>query len=152
MQLAPSGRFVFVAQWVLAVVLPLFLFLGRAALGAPLGWTAVLGAGFGALITVLLLVPPVLALFDPVAREARSVRSRYALVTIVMWVGLVVAALAIPDADDAGELPSVLGVWFGVPGAGSVIVFGIAAGVAMLAWIAAVVTAIHGIVAGRRGD
>ena len=47
MHIARSGRFVFVAQWVTIVLLPVFFFLGRGLVGAELGWLAVLGVVYG---------------------------------------------------------------------------------------------------------
>jgi len=152
MQLSPSGRIVFVAQWVLALILPMFVFLGRGLLGAQLGWTAVIGAGYGAIITLLLIVPPILALIDPVARAARSVRGRYAFATVMIWTGAIVAGLSIPDSDDEGFLDSAVSAWFGMPYEVSIVIFGVASGVAMVAWVAAVVFAVQGIRAGRRGE
>lgn len=59
MRIARSGRFVFVAQWVMIVLLPLVFFLGRGLVGAGVGWLAVLGVVYGIVVIIVLAVPPV---------------------------------------------------------------------------------------------
>ena len=80
-----SGRFVFVAQWVFAVLLPIFFFIGRGVVGAQLGWLSVLGVIYGFFVIVLLLVPPMMTLFDRTVRRQKRTRWGYALSTIVLW-------------------------------------------------------------------
>ncbi|GAA5036671.1 hypothetical protein ACFQRL_09645 [Microbacterium fluvii] len=151
MQLSSTGRVVFWAQWVLAVFLPFFVFTGRGFVGAELGWMAVLGILYGAILIVALLVPPIVGLFDVTARRVRSVREAYAAITGVLWLALVVAALSIPDSGDGGHLDSALTAWTGMSYETSVIVFAIAFAVAVLAWIAAIVAAALGVARSRRG-
>lgn len=47
MQIVESGRWVRIAQWVLAVLLPVFVVVGRGLVGAELGWMAVVGIVYG---------------------------------------------------------------------------------------------------------
>ena len=150
MQLAPFGRIIFVAQWVLALFLPVFVVLGRGLIGAELGWMSVLGVLYGPVLIVLLVVPPILALFDPVARRARSTRQAYAVASAVLWLTLIVMGLTIPDASEQSTLDSALTSWFGLSYETSVIVFSIAMAIGIVAWLTALGTAIAGIVAGRR--
>ncbi|MEN0072172.1 MAG: hypothetical protein AAGC63_14430, partial [Propionicimonas sp.] len=124
MQLASNGRFTFVAQWVLAVLLPAFVYLGRGLVGAELGWMAVIGIAVYGLPTILvMLLPPLVGLFDTPARTARSVRQFYGWATWVVWGALLVAAVTIPDSGDAGHLPSALSRWTGISYEGSTLVF-----------------------------
>ena len=53
MQITVRHRWVNVWQWILAVVLPAFVIVGRALLGAELGWMAVVGIVVYAAPTVL---------------------------------------------------------------------------------------------------
>lgn len=150
MQLAPSGRMIFVAQWIAAVFLPVFVFIGRGFVGAQLGWMSVLGVVYGAFLILLLAIPPVVALFDTVARRARSARQSYAISSAVLWLALVVMGLTIPDAGDSGHLDTALMAWFGMSYEASVIVFSIALAIGIVAWLTALGTAIGGIVSARR--
>lgn len=151
MQLAPRGRFVFVAQWVLAVLLPVFVFVGRWLVGAELGWMAVIGvAVFGVPTIVILLLPPIVALLDRPARIARSVRAPYALATGVLWGALVVGGITIPDSGDSGHLVSALSRWTGLPYETSEQIFYVAFVVSVLAWLGAMTAAIAGAVSSRR--
>jgi hypothetical protein len=150
MQFAASGRVVVIAQWVLAVLLPAFVFLGRGLVGAELGWMAVVGVVYGWIFIVLLLVPPLITLFDTEARRSGTVRELYAVFTAIIWFGLLLAGVTIPDSGDSGHLTSALSAWTGVSYEVSSAVFNAGAGVAALAWIAAGVVAVLGAVRGRR--
>lgn len=150
MQLAQAGRTVFIAQWVLAVFLPVFVFIGRGFVGAQLGWMSVIGIVYGVFLIIALLVPPIIALFDAEARRARSVRQSYSLASAVLWLGLVMVGLTIPDAGDSGNLETALTAWFGISYESSVVIFAISAAAALLAWLVAIATAIAGIVRSRR--
>ncbi|MFE1646547.1 hypothetical protein ACFM35_13290 [Microbacterium sp. P01] len=110
---ARSGRFVFVAQWILAVLLPVFFFLGRGFVGAELGWLTVFGIVYGFFVVVVLLAPPVMTLFDRTVRQQKRTRWGYGFSTIVLWVALALAALVVPDAGDGPPLDSALTVWTG---------------------------------------
>lgn len=151
MQIAERHRWVVVWQWVLAIVMPAFVILGRALLGAELGWMAVVGIVVYATPTIIaLLIPPLLTRFDGGARDARTVRRGYALACYVMWGGLFVAGLTIPDSGDNGHLPSVVSRWFGVSYDASEIMFYIAFMVAVIAWALSLAVAVSGIVVSRR--
>lgn len=150
MQFAASGRVVVIAQWVLAVLLPAFVFLGRGFVGAELGWMAVIGVVYGWIFIVLLLVPPIITLFDTEARQSGTVRELYAVFTALLWFGLLLAGLTIPDSGDSGHLRSAVSAWTGASYEFSSALFNAGAGVAALAWIATVVVAVMGAIRGRR--
>ncbi|MFH8251089.1 hypothetical protein ACH3VR_12035 [Microbacterium sp. B2969] len=149
MRFAGTGRFVFIAQWVLGVLLPIFFFLGRGVVGAELGWLAIVGIVYGILVIFVLLVPPLLTLFDTQSRRARKTRLAYDIPTIVLWVGLLLGALTVPDSGDSGHLDSALSTWTGISYETSQAIFYIAATIIGLAYLAQVVTSIMGIVRGR---
>ena len=88
MQFASSGRIVVVAQWILAVLLPAFVFIGRGFVGAELGWMSVIGLFYGWILILLLLVPPIASLFDRAARLAGTVREGYAIASALLWLCL----------------------------------------------------------------
>ena len=148
---ARSGRFVFVAQWVFAVLLPIFFFIGRGLVGAQLGWLSVLGVIYGFFVIVLLLVPPIMTLFDRTVRRQKRTRWGYALSTIVLWAALTIAALAVPDAGDGPPLDAALTVWTGgaisQDAAGSI--FAVFAIITALAFVTAFSFALAGIVRWR---
>lgn len=145
------GRFTVVGQWVLAVLLPAFVYVGRALVGAELGWMAVIGIAVYGLPTILLLMlPPVVTLFDRTTRPARTVRRPYAIATWVQWGALVVAGLTIPDAGDSGHLRSALSRWTGLSYEVSETVFYVAFGVLVVAWVTALAAALAGVAVSRR--
>lgn len=149
MHIEGSGRFVFVAQWVAAVLLPAFVFLGRGLVGAEIGWLSVFGLVYGPIVLLVLLMPPILTLFDREARRARATRVAYDVASAILWLALLVVGLTIPDAGDGGELNTVFMTWFGMPASTSTVFFAVAGTVAALAWLAAVVLAIMGVARGR---
>ncbi|WP_109208561.1 MULTISPECIES: hypothetical protein [Microbacterium] len=149
MRIARSGRFVFVAQWIAAVLLPFFFFLGRGFVGAELGWLSFIGIVYGLLVVVLLLLPPLATLFDTEVRRARATRQAYDIATFVLWGGFVLASLSAPDAGDSGPLDSALMTWFGLSYDASAVVFTVAAALIGLAYLTTFVLAIAGLVRGR---
>lgn len=153
MQIAVGHRWVAVWQWVFAFALPAFVLVGRSLLGAELGWMAVIGLVVYAAPTVLgLLLPPVLTLFDGQARAARGVRRSYALACYVMWGGLLLAGLSIPDSGDNGHLLSVMSRWLGLSYQASEVVFYLALMAAVIAWALSLAVAISGITLSRRAS
>lgn len=108
-----SGRFVFVVQWILAVLLPVWIFLGRELVGAQVGWMAVIGIVYGGFGILFLLVPPLVSLFDREVRRRKSERAAYSVAMTVAWVALFLSALVIPDSGDSGHLDAALTVWTG---------------------------------------
>ncbi|MEU1971372.1 hypothetical protein ABZ477_06940 [Microbacterium sp. NPDC019599] len=150
MRFAGTGRFVFIAQWVLGALLPVFFFLGRGWVGAEVGWLGVLGIVYGIFTILLLLVPPLLTLFDPEGRKKRSTRAGYDIATIALWLALLVGALTVPDSGDSGHLDSALSTWTGMSYETSAAIFYGTAVVLGLAYLAAFVLAIVGIVRGRQ--
>jgi TRAP-type C4-dicarboxylate transport system permease small subunit len=150
MRFAGSGRFVFIAQWVLAVLLPIFFFIGRDWVGADVGWLGLVGIVYGVFTILHLLVPPLLTLFDPEARRKRATRMGYDIATILLWLAIVVGALTVPDSGDSGHLDSALTTWTGVSYETSEAIFYATAIVLGIAYLAAFVLAVVGIVRGRR--
>ena len=150
MRFAGTGRFVFVAQWVFAVLLPVFFFLGRGLLGAEIGWVGILGIVYGIFVILVLLVPPLLTLFDTQGRRARSTRLGYDVASIVLWLALLVGALTVPDSGDSGHLDSALSTWTGMSYETSEAIFYGTAAAIGLAYLAQVVLAVMAVVRGRR--
>ena len=150
MRFAGSGRFVFIAQWVLAVLLPVFFFIGRGWVGAEVGWLGLVGIVYGIFTILILLVPPLLTLFDPEARKKRSTRLGYDVATILLWLTILVGALTVPDSGDSGHLDSALTTWTGIPYETSEAIFYATAVVLGIAYLVAFVLAVVGIVRGRR--
>jgi hypothetical protein len=152
MRIARSGRFVFVAQWVAAVVLPVFFFLGRGLVGAQLGWMSVIGVVYGLFIVAILMVPPIMTLFDRTVRRGKATRFAYDLATFTMWGGFLLASLTVPDSGDGGHLDSALTTWTAgaITYAASEAIFTVAAIVIGVAYLATVVLGIIGITRWRR--
>ena len=152
MHIARSGRFVFVAQWVAAVLLPVFFFLGRGLVGAELGWMAIIGIVYGLLVVAVLLLPPVMTLFDRTVRSGKATRFGYDIASFVLWAAFIVGALSVPDSGDSGHLDSALTRWTGgaITYDASSMIFTVAAFVIGLAYLATLVLAIIGIARWRR--
>ncbi len=151
MDIAPSGPFVFYGQWPMALFLPLFLFIGRSAVGAEVGRLGFVGIAYGWIVILVLLVPPVLTLVDRAARRERATRTWYDIATALLWLALIVAALAVPDSSDAGALDSALSAWTGdVDRTASTVVFAVALAGSAIAYVAVLVFAVRGITASRR--
>jgi len=152
MRIARSGRFVFVAQWVAAVLLPLFFFLGRGLVGAQIGWMGIVGIVYGLVVVAILLVPPIMTLFDRTVRRQKETRFFYDLSTFVLWGAFLVASLTVPDSGDSGHLDSALTTWSGgaLSYETSGAIFTVAAMTIGLAYLATVVFAIIGIARWRR--
>lgn len=152
MRIARSGRFVFVAQWVAAVLLPVFFFLGRGLVGAELGWLSVLGVVYGLFVIAVLLLPPILTLFDRTVRRGKATRLGYDVSTLVLWAAFLLAALTVPDAGDGPPLDPALTVWTGggisQDAAGAI--FTVAGAIVGLAYLATLVFGVIGIVRWRR--
>ena len=150
MHIEGTGRFVYYAQWPVAVFLPVFFFLGRGAVGAGLGWVAFFGLAYGVVVVLLLLVPPILTLFDAEVRRARATRTWYDIASAVLWLGFVLGGLSVPDAGDSGSLDSVLMAWLGITPETSAAIFAISVALIGLAYVVALGLAISGIARGRR--
>ena len=144
-----TGRFVYYAQWPVAVFLPVLFFVGRGNLGAEVGWLGFFGLAYGVVVIALLLVAPALTLFDREARRARSTRLFYDIASAVLWLGFVLGALTVPDAGDSGALDTVLMSWFGITAQTSAALFAISAGLMGLAYVTQLVLAVRGIARGR---
>lgn len=152
MHIASSGRFVFVAQWVAAVLLPVLFFLGRGLVGAQLGWMSAVGVVYGLFVIAILVVPPIMTLFDRTVRRGKATRFGYDIASFVLWSGFLVASLTVSDSDDSGRLDSALTTWTGggITYATSEAIFTVAATVIGLAYLATVILGIIGIARWRR--
>lgn len=152
MRITRSGRFVFIAQWVAAVLLPAFLIIGRVLVGADIGWLAVIGIVYGGLLVVLMLVPPVLTLLDRGVRKAKATRQGYDIASFALWAAFVVAGLTVPDAGDGGPLDSALTTWTGgaIGNAASEAIFTVVGLAAIVAYLVVLVLAIAGVARWRR--
>ncbi|GAA1922957.1 hypothetical protein GCM10009775_14220 [Microbacterium aoyamense] len=148
MHIAGTGRFVFITQWIAAVVLPAFFFVGRAFVGADAGWLAVIGIVYGFFVILLLLLPPLLTVFDREVRKAKATRRWYDTATFVLWGAFLVASLTVPDAGDSGPANTALTNWTGgfVTNDAAAVICGVAGIVIGLAYLATLVFAIMGIV------
>ena len=140
MRFAGTGRFVFVAQWIL----------GRGLVGAEIGWLGILGIVYGIFVILVLLVGPLLTLFDTEGRRARKTRLGYDVASIVLWLALLVGALTVPDSGDSGHLDSALSTWTDMSYETSEAIFYGTAVAIGLAYLAQVVLAVMGVVRGRR--
>ena len=101
----------------------------------------------------MLLVPPLLTLFDGEVRKARATRPGYDVASGAAVAGaLLFGALTVPDSGDSGHLDSALTTWSGgaISYETSAAIFYGAAVVMGLAYLAAFVTATMGIVRARR--
>jgi len=150
MRIARSGRFVFVAQWVAAVLLPVFFFLGRGLVGAQLGWLSVLGVVYGLFVVAILMVPPIMTLFDRTVRRGKATRFAYDIASFVLWGAFVLAALTVPDSGDGGHLDSAVTTWTGMSYETSEAIFTGAGFVIGLAYLTTIVLGIIGITRWRR--
>jgi hypothetical protein len=152
MNIEGTGRFVFFAQWPAAVFLPVFFFIGRGFVGAEVGWLGFFGIVYGLIVLAVLLVPPVLTLFDREVRRARATRLWYDLASALLWLGFVLAGLTVPDSGDSGPLDTAFMTWFGLSAETSAALFALAAALIGLSYLAALVTAIMGIARARRAS
>lgn len=152
MRIARSGRFVFIAQWVMILLLPLFFFFGRGLVGAELGWLSVLGVVYGIGVMIVLALPPVMTLFDRTVRRGRATRLGYDVSSFVLWAAFLVAGLTVPDAGDGPPLDAALTVWTGgaISQEAAGVIFAAASVVIGLAYLAVLVFAIIGIARWRR--
>lgn len=142
----------FIVQWVAAPVLPLFFFFGRSLIGSPLGWLTVFGMFYAWKFVALLLVPPVLTLFDRSVRGARRTRTAYTISVYVLCAAVFVMSIAVNDGGDSGDWGSALSVWSGgaISDGVTAVVSDLSLGVTAAAYLAMIVTAIVGIIAGAR--
>jgi hypothetical protein len=151
MRIARSGRFVFVAQWFLTLLLFLFAAFGRGFVGSPLGWMAVVAIWIGLPLLLAMYLPPVLTLFDRDVRAAKATRAAYAVSSWVLWAALVFTGIVLVDGGDDGVSGSALTVWTGgAIGTGTSYALMLFGGLLVIAaWTATAVAAIAGIVRSR---
>lgn len=150
MHIEGTGRFVYYAQWPVAVFLPVFFFIGRGFVGAEIGWLGFFGIVYGLIVMAVLLVPPVLTVFDREVRRARATRVAYDIASAVLWLGIVLGGLTVPDAGDSGQLDTALMTWFGISAPTSAAIFAISVGLTGLSYLATFAIAIMGIARARR--
>lgn len=143
------GRFVYLAQWWFAVLLPCFFFWGRAMFGSTVGWLTVVGSVFIIPLIVIALIPPLVTRADRRGRAARSTSRGYAISSIVGWVGGVVAGLGIRDGGDTGGSGSAF-TFFGMNAYASSVIALVGVVLAGLGWIASIIWATAD-AAGSRG-
>jgi hypothetical protein len=141
MRITSAGRFVFVAQWFFAPLLPYFIVSGRVMVGSVPGWLTIVGWIYAIPVVALLLIPPIVTLFDRQAERERSTRLAYVVSSWILWSALSVMGLAVPDADDTGAGYSALSAWSGISLDVSVSLFSGASFVAIGAFLAQLVTA-----------
>jgi hypothetical protein len=152
MEATRSGRFVAVAQWVMAVLLPAFFFIGRGLVGADLGWLTVLSVIYGPIVIVLMLIPPLVTRLDRDVRELRCVRQPYVVASWALWVSILVASLTVPDAADGGPFDTALTAWTGgrIDDQASAAVFAVAGIGALIAYAAQLAFAVSGALRSRK--
>lgn len=101
-------------QWWAPVVLPLWMLVGRVFVGAGLGWVGIVGiVAIGLPVMIALYIPASITLADNDVRLARTTRSAYSVAACLLWGILLVTGLFVPDAGDAGPLPSAVMTWTG---------------------------------------
>lgn len=146
MRITGAGRFVYVAQWVLAVLLPAFFFVGRGLVGAELGWLSVVGLIFGVLMILALLIPPIITRLDRDVRQQRATRSGYVVASWVLWAALIIGGLSVPDEADGGALDTALTSWTAgaIDDAASRAIFAVSGIVMLVAYLAQLGLAIAG--------
>lgn len=105
------GRFVFVFQWFAAVLLPAFVVLGRAFVGAEVGWLFVFGLFYGVFIIAAMLLPPLITLADRGVRGIKCARRSYSITSLVLWGAMVLVGLTLPDQGDGPPLRPAVTVW-----------------------------------------
>ncbi|MBK8445988.1 MAG: hypothetical protein IPL41_04630 [Micropruina sp.] len=153
MHISGSGRFVFIAQGFLAVLLPIWFFIGRGLVGAQLGWLMVVGIiVYGIVVIILLLVPPLISLADADVRAQKAERAWYSTSSCVLWGAILLAALVVPDAADSPPpLDTALTTWTGgaIDHAASRAIFTVLAVVIALGYLATLVLAVAGVVRSR---
>lgn len=103
---------VFVVQWVMVVVLPVWWF-GEPGSGTP-GWSAVLMLLLGPLLAIGLVVPAIIATANRANRRARATAPAYAVVAPAAWLVAIAVPMGIDGADDMRSYPSVFATW-GMP-------------------------------------
>lgn len=145
------GAIVWTLQWPLAVLLPVFVFFGRGLLGAEIGWMGAVGLLIGPILLILLLIPPILSVFDLEARRAAAAPRNYAVASVVLWMAMIVAGLALSDGGDVRPFPSSLERWTGMGPDAAAAIVGAAVVIGTAAWIGMLITAIRGIVRARPG-
>ncbi|WP_345800836.1 hypothetical protein AAIB33_15385 [Microbacterium sp. AZCO] len=146
MRIARSGRFVFVAQWVAAALLPVVFFFGESWLMAE---DPSFRSDYAVYSIPVLLIPPVLTLLDGEGRRERSTRVGYDAASVVLWCAIVLGGLTFPLADN-GVRDSAIMNTFGISyDAGPSPAFLFAVGLIGVAYLAQLVLAVMGIVRGR---
>ena len=145
--MARSGRFVFIAQWVAAALLPAVFFWASAwVMARP---EPAVQTPYGVLAIPLLVIPPFLTLFDAAARRERSTRVAYDAASFILWFAIVFGGLTLPDTLDPPRDSTLMNT-FGIPYlSGPSPAFYLAAALIVVAYAAQLVLAVMGIIRGR---
>lgn len=97
----------------LPVVLPLWLFAGRALLGEPPGWMTVIIAFFiGPVLFIGLAFVVLMSLLSAKVREEARLSDYMAVAVAVLVLASIGLVIFTSDADDQAELGSVASGWF----------------------------------------
>ncbi|MGP6170142.1 hypothetical protein ACTU6U_07360 [Microbacterium sp. A196] len=145
-----GGRFVRIFQWIAPVLLVLLIVFGRGLFGAPLGWMAAIGLFVGPLVTIAMYIAPIIVIFDRDGKATRSTRVLYDVASWVTWAAMLLMMFTLEDGGDSGPVGSVVSTWGWMSSDAASTIFGIAMIVAILGWLAAIATAIAGVVSSRR--
>jgi hypothetical protein len=160
---ARIGRFVFVAQWVAVILLPLSVSFGRMLFGAEPGWFSVLFLFYGApLMALALLVGPVITVSARSIRSTRTAPLGYSIATLALWLLVLLVGAFIVDAGDSTGANAVAMVVFSIePHTPAMDFISLLSswfiGAAVLAWLTSLVLLIVALSRGRmawtsRGD
>ncbi|MGR2751919.1 hypothetical protein [Agromyces arachidis] len=143
MRITALGRFVYAAQWIAAILLIVFIVIGRVLVGSSAGFFMFAGWIYGLPALLILLLPPLITRYDQRARTTRCVGPAYAASSLVLWAALLIVGLALPDGGFGNvEQESALSAWTGLRLNGSFAVLNWAILVAFAAWIAQLVIAL----------
>ena len=154
MHITRAGRIVFVGQWIAAIILPIWFFFGRGLVGAEIGlplWALLV---YGVVVVAVLLVPPVITLFDGEVRRERSTRLGYTVASGILWIAVLLAALVVTDQADGAPLDSALSAWTddALTQQASDVIFVVLAGLIGLAYLAVFVLAMVGVTRSREAS
>jgi hypothetical protein len=150
MTLTPFGRFVFVAQWIMALALPIWVLGGRGILGVELGWMGVVGLFYAPIAIIALLAPAFTSLFDVEVRKTKTSRAGYSIAMTAGWAAMFLMGFVLPDANDDRALPSAFSKWFGIDEQVSSMLTTVCFFAAVAALLTALVLAIIGVQHSRK--
>lgn len=147
------GRFTFIFQWPLALLLPWFSFFGSELLGRGSMGMASLGAGAVACIAIsLLLVAALLTIFDRAVRSSQRTRRAYTAAVLVLWALMAIFPFVLGYSSEIPEDLPRLTAWTGGVFSTELaeVVQSVCVGGSLLTWIVATGVAIAGIIVSHR--